>query len=127
MVIKKIEHTALIVRNLEEAITYYEDILNFELRMTGNTGTRKIAFIHVKGNPESEIELIEELTEVASPELKGVFDHLAFAVDNMDETIKDLKSKGVQFLSEEPHATSTGSKMIFFKGLNDELLQLIEK
>jgi len=127
MFIKKIEHTAIIVRNLEEAIAFYEDKLNFELRMTGNTGTRKIAFIFVKGNPGVEIELIEELTDVAEPEGKGIFDHLAFSVDNLDEVIKELKSKGVQFLSEEPRATATGGKIIYFKGLNDELLQLIEK
>ena len=127
MVIKRIEHTAFIVRNLEEAIAFYEDKLNFELRMTGNTGTRKIAFIFVKGNPGSEIELIEELTDIAAPEENGIIDHLAFAVDNIDEAIKELKSKRVQFLTDEPRATATGGKMIFFKGLNDELLQLIEK
>ena len=127
MVIKKIEHTAIIVRNLEEAISFYEDKLNFELRTTGNTGTRKIAFIFVKGNPGSEIELIEELTEIPAPEHNGIIDHLAFAVDNIDEAIKELKSKQVQFLSDKPRPTATGGKMIFFKGLNDELLQLIEK
>jgi uncharacterized glyoxalase superfamily protein PhnB len=93
--------------HIDEAITFYEDTLNFELRMTGNSGTRKIAFIYVKGNPGLEIKLIEELTEVAKPELKGIFDHLAFTVDNLNETIKELKSKGVQFLSEEPRATAT--------------------
>ena len=127
MVIKRIEHTAIIVRNLEEAIAFYEEKLNFELRTTGNTGTRKIAFIFVKGNPGSEIELIEELTDIEAPEKNGVIDHLAFAVDNIVEAIKELKSKQVQFLSDEPRSTATGGKMIFFKGLNDELLQLIEK
>lgn len=127
MIIKKIEHTAIIVRSLVESIAFYENILNFELRTTGNTGTRKIAFLFVKGNPGVEIELIEELTEVAKPAINGVIDHLAFGVNQIDEAIKELKLKGVEFLTEAPRVNTIGSKTIFFKGLNDELLQLIEK
>nr|WP_106779679.1 VOC family protein [Lysinibacillus timonensis] len=126
MGIKKIEHTALIVKNLEESIEFYEQLLNFQLRTTGNTGNRKLAFLNIKDHPEVEIELIEELTETESPYINGVIDHIAFAVEDMEETIKDLQSKGVSFLTEKPSLTAFGKKNILFKGLNGELLQLIE-
>lgn len=126
MGIKKIEHTALIVKNLEESIEFYEKVLNFQLRTTANTGIRKLAFLFIKDHPEAEIELIEELTDKESPYINGVIDHIAFAVDNIEETIKDLKEKDVPLLSEQPNLTAAGKKTIMFKGINGELLQLIE-
>ncbi len=126
MGIQKIEHTAIIVKNLEESIEFYENVLNFQLRTTGNTGKRKLAFLFVKDHPEVEIELIEELTDKESPSINGVVDHIAFAVEDIEETIKDLQEKGVPFLDEKPSLTAFGKKNIMFKGINGERLQLIE-
>ncbi|KGR89834.1 hypothetical protein CD30_15140 [Ureibacillus massiliensis 4400831 = CIP 108448 = CCUG 49529] len=126
MGIKKIEHTAIIAKNLEESIEFYENVLNFQLRTTANIGHRKIAFLFVKDHPEVEIELIEELDDVDEPYSNGVIEHLAFAVEDIEETISDLKSNGVQFLTEAPSLTAFGKKNILCKGINRELLQLIE-
>jgi len=124
--IKKIEHTAIIVKNLEESIKFYEDILNFKLRTAGSNDSRKMAFLYVEDNPQVEIELIEELTDVGQL-ADGVVDHLAFAIENMAESMEELKAKGIEFLTEEPKLTIFGDKMILFRGINGELLQLIEK
>ncbi|MGE7665589.1 VOC family protein [Ureibacillus composti] len=124
--IKKIEHTAIIVKNLEESIKFYEDILNFKLRAAGSNESRKMAFLYVEDNPQVEIELIEELTDVGQL-ADGVVDHLAFAIENMAESMEELKAKGIEFLTEEPKLTIFGDKMILFRGINGELLQLIEK
>ena len=124
--IKKIEHTAIIVKNLEESIKFYEDILNFKLRTAGSNDSRKMAFLYVEDNPQVEIELIEELTDVGQL-TDGIVDHLAFAIENMAESMEELKAKGIEFLTEEPKLTIFGDKMILFRGINGELLQLIEK
>ncbi|MFJ8237108.1 VOC family protein [Ureibacillus sp. NPDC094379] len=124
--IKKIEHTAIIVKNLEESIKFYEDILNLKLRAAGSNDTRKMAFLYVEDNPQVEIELIEELTNIGQL-TDGVVDHLAFAIENMTEAMEELKIKGIEFLTEEPKLTIFGDKMILFRGINGELLQLIEK
>lgn len=126
MGIKKMVHTAIIVNNLEESIAFYENVLNFQLRKTGNTGKRKLAFLSIKDQPEVEIELIEELLEKNHPYTNGVIDHIAFAVENLEETMENLKQIGVEFLTEKPSLTALGKQTIMFKGINGELLQLIE-
>ncbi|KGR78318.1 VOC family protein [Ureibacillus manganicus] len=126
MGIKKIEHTAIIVKNLEESIEFYVNLLNFQLRTTANTGKRKIAFLSIIGHPEVEIELIEELEEKESPYVNGVIDHIAFAVEDIEEMINELQDKGVPFLNDKPSLTAFGKKTIMCKGINGELLQFIE-
>lgn len=127
MAIKKIEHTAIIVENLDESIAFYEKILNFKVRTTVNTDKRKLGFLHVQNQPNVEIELIEELTDVKKPATNGVFDHLAFAVDNLEKTIEELEAKGIEFPEPPRISAASGDKTIFFKGINGELLQLIER
>ncbi|MFP3919408.1 VOC family protein [Lysinibacillus telephonicus] len=127
MVIKKIEHTAIIVKNLEESIEFYEKFLNFKVRTTVNTDKRKLGFLYVQNQPNVEIELIEELTDIKNPATNGVVDHLAFAVDNLEKTIEELESKGIEFPEPPRISAASGDKTIFFNGLNGELLQLIER
>lgn len=123
---KRIGHTAIIVKNLEESIEFYENVLHLQLMTTTNTGKRKLAFLSFKGHPDVEIELIEELTEKESPYINGVIDHIAFIVEDIEETMKELQEKDVPFLDEKPSLTAFGKKTILFKGINGELLQLIE-
>lgn len=126
MGIKRIGHTAVIVKNLEESIKFYENVLNLQLRTTANTGKRKLAFLSLKDHQEVEVELIEELTDKESPYSNGVIDHIAFLVEDIEETIKQFQDNDVTFLDEKPSLTAFGKKTIMFKGINGELLQLIE-
>lgn len=127
MAIKKLEHTAIIVKNIEESIEFYKNILNFQLRTAVNIKNRKLAFLYVQDQPEVEIELIEELTDVNPPATNGVLDHLAFVVDNLDRTIEELQSKGIDFPEAPRISAASGDKTVFFRGINGELLQLIER
>ncbi len=127
MAIKKLEHTAIIVKNMENSIKFYEEVLNFKLRTAVNTDKRKLAFLFVQDQPHVEIELIEELTEIENPATNGVLDHLAFVVDNLDDTIDEMQSKGIEFPDPPRISAASGDKTIFFKGINGELIQLIER
>ena len=58
MGIKKTEHMANVVNNLEELIKFCKTILKLKLRTTGSIATHKIGFLYVKDNLELEIERI---------------------------------------------------------------------
>lgn len=126
--LKKFEHVAIIVRDLQEAIEFYTEVLNFKLRMETTIGEeRKIAFLHLIHDTTFEIELIEELKNLPVVREDGHIDHLAFIVENLQEAIHTLKEKHVEFINEQPKNTAAGDLTIYFRGLNKEIIQLIEK
>ncbi|GAA3315643.1 hypothetical protein GCM10020331_010940 [Ectobacillus funiculus] len=58
----------------------------------------------------------------------GIVNHLAFAVEDINQAISHYEKKGIKFfLSTQPKSTLEGGLMILFYGPNGELLQLVER
>ncbi len=102
----KIEHIGIAVRNLEEAIKTYTELLGTECYKTEAVESEgvKTAFFQVG---DSKIELLEASNE-ASPiakfiEKKGEgIHHIAFDVTDIKQSMDELASKGFQLLNEQP-------------------------
>lgn len=124
--IKKIEHVAIIVADMDQSIEFYCTMFDFVLRTRGKNERREMAFLKHKDYPDFEIELIKDLISQGEYSGKGIVNHLAFTVENMDEAINYYKDKGIVFHSENPNTTIDGGKAIFFSGPNQELLQLVQ-
>jgi lactoylglutathione lyase len=126
--IQKIEHIAIIASDLDTSIDFYKNLLGFTLRSRGKKGNRReIAFLYLETDPTMEIELIMDLIPLGEYDTKGIVNHLAFRVENMDQAITHYKQKGITFATDEPTVTLDGSKTIFFNGPNGELLQFVGK
>ncbi|CAK8585864.1 MULTISPECIES: VOC family protein [Priestia] len=125
--IKKMEHTAIIVGNMDETIHYYCDMFGFKVRLQGSNEKREMAFLYLEEQPGIEIELIRDIDPIGEYNKSGIVNHLAFTVENINKAIQHYKSKGIEFLSPEPQPTLEGGRMILFHGPNDELLQLVER
>jgi len=125
--IKKMEHTAIIVGNMDETIDYYGGMFGFKVRLQGSTEKREMAFLYLEEQPGIEIELIRDIDPIDEYNKSGIVNHLAFTVEDINKAIKHYKNKGIEFLSSEPQPTLEGGRMILFHGPNDELLQLVER
>ncbi|HHW37404.1 MAG TPA: VOC family protein [Bacillales bacterium] len=125
--IRKMEHVAIMVRDMDQSIQFYSDILGFRVRLQGSKPDRGMAFLYLESQPDMEIELIQEKTTTTEYSETGIVNHLAFTVENIDETIHILREKGIVFSSDEVKPTLEGGRMIFFHGPNWEQLQLVEK
>ena len=125
--IKKMEHTAIIVGNMDETIHYYGDMFGFKVRLQGSNEKREMAFLYLEEQPGIEIELIRDIDPIGEYNKSGIVNHLAFTVEDINKAIQHYKSKGIEFLSPEPQPTLEGGRMILFHGPNDELLQLVER
>ncbi|MFB4159479.1 VOC family protein [Geomicrobium sp. JSM 1781026] len=125
--IRKMEHVAIIVNDMDTSIGYYEDLFGFVLRLRGSNDIREMAFLYLPDTPDVEIELIRDLNPTETYAEVSVVNHLAFTVDNIEETITAFQDKGIAFLSEETKPTLDGGKMILFKGPSGEMLQLVER
>lgn len=102
MNISHIEHIGIAVLNLEEAIAYYQNILGLECYAIEEVKDQKVKTAFFKVG-DTKIELLES-TDPEGPigkfiEKKGQgVHHIAFAVDQVDESLQDAESKGIQLI-----------------------------
>jgi len=131
--IKKVDHIGIAVKDLDEALKFYTDILGMDLAGTEIVEEQKVkvAFLPVG---DSELELLES-TDQEGPiakyiEKKGQgMQHLAIRVDNIEEAIQEMKEKGIRMIDETPRYGAGGAKIAFChpKSTNGILLELCER
>jgi lactoylglutathione lyase len=126
MAIRKIEHVGLMVRNIEESIKFYTEVLGMELlgRLTHTNGVIELAFLGFPGAKQTELELIQGYNENLPQE--GKVHHIAFNVDHLEEEIERLKQHDVKFIDQEITTLPNGARYIFFHGPDGEWLELFE-
>jgi len=131
--IEAVDHVGIAVKDLDEAIHVYRDILGFKLEgvHTMNERMLKIAFFSLG---ESRIELLQPLSPDSTVakflETRGEgIQHLAVKVKNVEATLEEFKSKGVVLIDEKPRTGVLGNKMAFVhpKSTRGVLLELVEK
>ena len=125
MTVKKLLHTRMRVTDMEQTISFYRDILGLEVieQKVSPRGSH-LAFLAV---PNSE-ELIELCSFPASGPVKVQEDlvHLAFEVENLDQTIEGLNAKQIK-ITDGPTRTSSGSRFIFIDAPDGYEIELIER
>jgi len=128
-----VDHVGVAVKDLDEAIHVYRDILGFKLEgvHTMNERMLKIAFFSLG---ESRIELLQPLSADSAVakflETRGEgIQHLAVKVKNVEATLEEFKRKGVVLIDEKPRTGALGNKMAFVhpKSTRGVLLELVEK
>lgn len=125
MKVKKLLHTRMRVSDMDQTIQFYRDVLGLEvLEQKVSPRGSHLAFLKV---PNSE-ELIELCSFPASGPVKVQEDlvHLAFQVDNLDETIAQLAEKHIK-ITDGPTKTSSGSRFIFIDAPDGYEVELIER
>lgn len=131
--IKKIDHIAIAVKNLDEEIARYRDVLGLEFRGSEVVPEQKVrvAFFRVGG---VAIELLEPLS-ADSPisafiEKKGGgLHHLSLEVDDVQAEIDRLQAGQVQMLDRQPRAGAHGARIAFAhpKSFSGVLIELSQK
>ncbi|MBX7151693.1 methylmalonyl-CoA epimerase [bacterium] len=134
MKLNKIDHIGIAVTDLEAAKKLYE-AMGFHYTGHETVDDQKVetAFFEIG---ESKIELLAA-TDPSSPIAKfiekngnkGGIAHIAINVTNIEEKLKDLKSKGFQLIDETPKTGAHGAKIAFVhpKSTSGVLLELCEK
>ncbi len=125
MKITKLLHTRMRISDLDQTIRFYTNVLGLEVieRKTSPRGSQ-LAFLKV---PNSD-ELIELTSFPPSGPVKVQEDlvHLAFQVENLDDTMASLTAKGVT-ITDGPTKTSSGSRFLFIDAPDGYEIELIER
>ena len=115
--VKQINHVAVVVEDMEKALSFWRDALGMELHGLRDVPAEKsqVAFLPLSG---SEVELVQPTTDdsgIAKYLAKhgpGMH-HLCLEVDDIKGMMSQLKSKGVRLINEEPRIAADGKKYAF--------------
>ena len=132
---KRIDHVAIIVRNIEQALVFYRDTLGIPPSEIKEVPTEqvRIAFLPMGGPGGSEIELIEPTTLDSSLarflEKRGEgLHHICLEVADIDAALAEMQQKGALVLDKQPRIAAEGRAIFLHpKGTNGVLLELLER
>jgi len=132
---RRIDHVAIIVRNIEQALAFYRDTLGITPREIKEVPTEqvRIAFLPMGGPGGSEIELIEPTNPDSSLarflEKRGEgLHHICLEVEDIDAALADMQAKGAPVLDKQPRRAAEGRAIFLHPlGTNGVLLELVER
>jgi methylmalonyl-CoA/ethylmalonyl-CoA epimerase len=129
--VKKINHVAIVVENIDHALTFWKEQLGLELDHIEDVPSQasKVAFLPVG---EGEVELVQP-TDPESGMAKYLekrgegMHHICLEVDDIEEMLAILNEKGVKLINKEP-IDLPGRRMAFIhpKAANGVLVELYE-
>jgi len=125
--IKRINHVAIAVADMDSALDFWQKIMGIELNHIEDIPSQKarVAFLSVG---DIEVELVEPTVD-DSGTAKFIRDHgpgmhhLCFEVEGLEAMLEGMKSRGVRLINEEPvdmkdrrlafiHPKSTGGVLV---------------
>jgi methylmalonyl-CoA/ethylmalonyl-CoA epimerase len=130
--IKRINHIAILVDDIDTSLKFWNDILGIEPSHISNVPKEaaRIAFLPIG---ESEIELIQPATSDSGLsrflEKHGPgMHHLCLEVTDLFEIIKKLRTGGIQLINDEPKVGEDGRQYAFIhpKSTNGVLVELYQ-
>jgi methylmalonyl-CoA/ethylmalonyl-CoA epimerase len=115
--VKRIDHVAVLVDDLEKNLAFWRDALGIEMSHSVDVPAEKsqVAFLPIGG---SEIELVKPTTDDSGLarylEKRGPgMHHICLEVDDILGMLAHLKEKGVQLINEAPVTAADGRKYAF--------------
>ena len=117
MKVQKLEHIGIAVSSLDEAIPYWENVLGLKCYNIEEVADQKVKTAFFKVG-DIKIELLESTSEEGTIakfiEKKGQgVHHPTFAVDNVEEALGDVESKGIKLIDKAPRLGAEGLSIAF--------------
>lgn len=115
--IKRINHIAIVVDDIDRALTFWRDALGLKLDHIEDIPEQEsmVAFLPTG---ESEVELVQPTSEDSGVarylQKRGPgMHHICFEVEDIHVSLEQLKGKGVRLINETPMTGAGGKKMAF--------------
>jgi methylmalonyl-CoA/ethylmalonyl-CoA epimerase len=115
--VKRIDHIAIAVHDIDEAAQFYTDILKLELSGVEVVAEQKtkVGFFKIG---ESNIELVQPTSEdsplVKFLETRGPgIHHICLVVDDIEAEVKQLTKRGARMIDEKPRPGAHNTKVAF--------------
>ena len=132
--IKKIDHVAVCVADVDEALPKYQEVLGLSPTVREVVASQKTEAVLLPVGPggESSIELIspkgnEGLERFLAKRGPGIH-HIAVEVEGIEGALATLKALGIPLIDETPRKGARGHKVAFVhpKATGGVLVELVE-
>lgn len=129
----KIDHVAIVVKDLDETVALYTGTLGFTIVYRETIADQNVEAVGLEAG-DSVIELLRPLSE-DSPiakfrgEAKTRLHHTAYRVDDLPAKLAELKSRGVRLIDEQPRKGAHGNLIAFLhpKSTDGVLIELCQR
>jgi methylmalonyl-CoA/ethylmalonyl-CoA epimerase len=115
--VKQINHVAVVVDDMEKALSFWRDALGMELQGVRDVPAEKsrVAFLPLPG---SEVELVQPTTDDSGiakylARRGPGMHHIGLEVDDIEGMLAQLSAKGVRLINETPRTAADGKKYAF--------------
>ena len=130
--IKKISHIAIVVPELDEALSFWVETLGLPLEYVEHVPDQDVDVAFLPSGA-SEIELLEPIgrdsgvARFLAKRGPGIH-HICFEVEDIDQMLDRLRTAGVPLINETPTIGTGGKKIAFIhpKGTGGVLVELYE-
>ena len=125
-------HTSIRTSNMNHSIDFYTRLMGLKLlnRREIPKNNAEIAFLQDAEGKGAKLELTfyRDQKQFKQPEYEDrLFDHLAFEVKDMNQTIKMLRKENITITDEPFRLSPTGSLIAFVEDPDGTLIELIER
>ena len=132
MELKRVDHIGIAVKNLDEAVKFYES-LGFKASGYEVVAEQKVKVAFLPCG-DSELELLES-TEPDGPIARFIekngpgIQHIAIRVDDIDKALEELKAKEVRLIDQTPRYGAGNARIAFVhpKATGGVLLELTQR
>jgi lactoylglutathione lyase len=125
-------HTSIRTSNMDRSVNFYTRFLGLTLvsRREIQQNDAEIAFLRDPQAKGATLELTfyRNQKKFSQPDYEDrVFDHLAFEVKDMSQTVEAMRKEKVTITDEPFKLSSTGSLIAFIEDPDGTLIELIER
>lgn len=131
----KINHIAVVVENLDQALNFWRDALGMPLHRTEANPDEQVNIGFLEAG-ETEIELLEPTSPESGigkylTKKGGGLHHICVEVENIDASMSRLRERGIELLNDAPKTRPEGTRYCFIHprstgGVLVELYELVK-
>jgi methylmalonyl-CoA/ethylmalonyl-CoA epimerase len=115
--VKQINHVAVVVDDMDKALSFWRDALGLDLHEVRDVPAEKsqVAFLPLAG---SEVELVQPTSDDSGiarylAKRGAGMHHICLEVDDIEGMLAQLQAKGVRLINEEPRTAADGKRYAF--------------
>ncbi len=129
--INRIDHTALVVKDLERSIDFYTRVLGFHIARRLKFPDRELVLLALGEEPAAKLELLrydatDQSDSVPADRTRLGLRHLAFHVPDVRAAFDQLAEAGMKMQEEPPFRRPGGPPIAFGYDPNGVLLEFTE-
>lgn len=128
--LQHIDHIGIAVKNLDETVAFYRQVMGLEVSSSEVFNGMKIAFLRIG---DSELELLEDMTpngtiaRHVATRGEGI-QHVAYRVANIEQALQEMRLKGIELIDERPRPGARHARVAFLhpKSTKGVLIEFVE-